>query len=167
VGLPDNEAVSWSWQWTVWNQMTKAHVAAYQLSRGKVGGSYRGAPVLLLHHTGRKSGRKRVIPLLYLADGNDLVIVASKGGSHKHPAWFFNLREMPETVVEVSGEKREVQVHVASPRGEGEALATRRRALLGLRSVPGAHEARDSARDPQSSLSPGCPATAASTSSRL
>ena len=95
--------------------MTRAHVAAYRLSRGKLGGEYRGAPVLLLHHTGRKSGRQRVSPLLYLSDGDDLVVVGSKGGSHKHPSWFINLREMPETTVEVGGEKRRVKVHVATP----------------------------------------------------
>jgi F420H(2)-dependent quinone reductase len=106
--------VSWSWQWAIWNQMTRAHVVTYRLSHGRLGGSYRGAPVLLLHHTGRKSGQDRVSPLLYLDDGDDLVVVGSKGGSHKHPAWFLNLREMPETTVEVGGENRRVKVRVAS-----------------------------------------------------
>ena len=94
--------------------MTRAHVVTYRLSHGRLGGSYRGAPVLLLHHTGRKSGQDRVSPLLYLDDGDDLVVVGSKGGSHKHPAWFLNLREMPETTVEVGGENRRVKVRVAS-----------------------------------------------------
>jgi F420H(2)-dependent quinone reductase len=108
-------------QWTVWNQLTRAHVAAYRLSGGRVGGKYRGAPVLLLHHTGRRSGKERVSPLLYLADGEQLVVVGSKGGSHKDPAWFLNLREMDETTVEVGGEKRRVRVRVASAE-EKEAL---------------------------------------------
>jgi deazaflavin-dependent oxidoreductase (nitroreductase family) len=103
----------WTWQWKVWNQMTRVHTAAYRASHGHIGGSFRGAPVLLLHHTGRRSGRERVIPLLYLADGDDVVVVASKGGSHKHPAWFVNLREMPETVIELGSEKRRVKVEVA------------------------------------------------------
>ena len=94
--------------------MTRAHVVTYRLSHGRLGGSYRGAPVLLLHHTGRKSGQDRVSPLLYLDDGDDLVVVGSKGGSHKDPAWFLNLREMPETTVEVGGERRRVKVRVAS-----------------------------------------------------
>ena len=106
--------MAWTWQWKVWNEFTRAHVAAYRLSHGRVGGTYRGAPVLLLHHTGRKSGKERVSPLLYLANGEDLVVVGSKGGSHKHPAWFVNLREMAETEVEVGGEKRRVKVRVAS-----------------------------------------------------
>jgi F420H(2)-dependent quinone reductase len=101
-------------QWELWHQMTRAHIAVYRLSQGRIAGSRGGAPVLLLHHRGRKSGKERVSPLIYLADGDDLVVVGSKGGSHKHPAWFLNLREMPETEVEVGGSKRRVKVRVAS-----------------------------------------------------
>jgi deazaflavin-dependent oxidoreductase (nitroreductase family) len=104
-----------SWQWTIWNRMTRAHITVYRLSHGRIAGTRNGAPVLLLHHTGRKSGNHRVSPLIYIVDGDDLVVVGSKGGSHKHPAWFLNLREMPETEVEVGGEKRRVKVRVASP----------------------------------------------------
>jgi F420H(2)-dependent quinone reductase len=104
-----------SWQWQIWNQMTRAHTAVYRLSHGRIAGTRGGAPVLLLHHSGRKSGKQRVSPLIYVADGDDLVVVGSKGGSHKHPAWFLNLREMSETKVEVGGEKRRVSVRVASP----------------------------------------------------
>jgi F420H(2)-dependent quinone reductase len=103
-----------NWRWKIWHQGTRAHVAVYRLSHGKIAGTRSGAPVLLLHHTGRKSGNERVSPLIYIADGDDLVVVASKGGSHKHPAWFLNLREMTETEVEVGGERRRVKVRVAS-----------------------------------------------------
>ena len=71
--------------------------------------------MLLLEHVGRKSGRNRVSPLLYLADGDDLVIVASKGGSHTHPIWWLNLRDHPETTVDVGSEKRSVVARQASP----------------------------------------------------
>jgi F420H(2)-dependent quinone reductase len=101
-------------RWRIWHQYTRAQVIVYRLTRGRLWGDYRGAPVLLLHHRGRKSGKERVSPLLCLADGDDLVVVGSKGGSHKHPAWFLNLREMPETTVEVGAEKRRVRVRVAS-----------------------------------------------------
>lgn len=148
--MADNAAMAWTWQWTIWNQMTRAHVAAYQLSRGKVGGSYRGAPVLLLHHTGRKSGKERVIPLLYLTDGDDLVVVGSKGGSHKHPAWFLNLREMPETTVEVGGEKRRVRVRVATPT-EREDLWPR---VVDLYADYGNYQARTEREIPLAILSP-------------
>jgi F420H(2)-dependent quinone reductase len=115
------QSVAWTWQWTIWNQFTRAHVAAYRLTRGRFAGEYRGAPVLLLHHRGRKSGKERVSPLIYLPDGDDLVVVGSKGGSHKHPAWFLNLREMAETSVEVGGNRRRVTVRVATA-GERERL---------------------------------------------
>lgn len=83
--------------WWEWNRFTGAHAALYRASGGRIGGTYGGAPVLLLHHVGRMSGQERVSPLIYLRDGDDLVIVASKGGSHRHPMWWLNLREMPET----------------------------------------------------------------------
>jgi deazaflavin-dependent oxidoreductase (nitroreductase family) len=98
----------------VWNRLTSAHAALYRASGGRIGGSYRGAPVLLLHHLGRRSRRERVSPLIYLRDGADLVIVASNGGSHRHPMWWLNLREMPETAVEVGGQRQRVAVRQAS-----------------------------------------------------
>ena len=100
--------------WWVWNRFVGAHVALYRASGGRVGGTYRGAPVLLLHHVGRKSGQERVNPLIYLRDGDDLMIVASKGGSHQHPIWWLNLREMPETTVQVGAETQRVAVRQAS-----------------------------------------------------
>jgi deazaflavin-dependent oxidoreductase (nitroreductase family) len=78
-------------------------------------GSFDGNPVLLLHHVGRRSGEERVTPLLYMPDGDDLVIVASMGGTPKHPAWFLNLRERPDTEAEVGRERRPVRARVAGP----------------------------------------------------
>jgi len=78
-------------------------------------GSFDGNPVLLLHHVGRRSGEQRVTPLLYLPDGDDLVIVGSMGGTPKHPAWFHNLTAQPATDVEVGREHRAVQARVAEP----------------------------------------------------
>jgi deazaflavin-dependent oxidoreductase (nitroreductase family) len=100
--------------WRVWNAFTGAHVNVYRLTRGRIGGKFQGARVLLLHHVGRKSGKHRVHPLLYLEDGDDLVIVASKGGVPKHPAWWLNLRDRPDTTVEVGGEKRPVRASLAN-----------------------------------------------------
>ena len=106
--------------WWVWNRFVGVHAALYRVSGGRIGGTYSGAPVLLLHHVGRKSGRERVNPLIYLRDGADLVIVASKGGSHKHPMWWLNLREMPETTVEVGGQRQRVAVRQASSEEKAE-----------------------------------------------
>jgi deazaflavin-dependent oxidoreductase (nitroreductase family) len=80
-----------------------------------VAGNFRGSPVLLLEHVGRKSGKRHTSPLIYARDGDDLVIVASKGGSSKHPYWWLNLREHPETTVQVGSEKRRVVARQASP----------------------------------------------------
>jgi F420H(2)-dependent quinone reductase len=96
-----------------WHQFTQAHVRAYRLSGGRIGGNFRGAPVLLLDHHGRKTGRKLTSPLIYARDGDDLVIVASYGGAPKHPLWWLNLREHPTTTVQVGGEKRLVTAHEA------------------------------------------------------
>jgi F420H(2)-dependent quinone reductase len=73
-----------------------------------------GVDILLLDHVGRKSGKRRTSPLLYIADGDDLVIVASKGGSAKHPLWWLNLRANPETTVQVGGERRRVRAREAT-----------------------------------------------------
>ncbi len=94
-------------------QLTKLHVATFRLTGGRIAGDIRGARVLLLHHRGRKSGAERVSPLLYLPDGERIVVIASKGGSHTHPAWYLNLREMKETEVELRGGRRRVSVRVA------------------------------------------------------
>jgi len=96
-----------------WNGFVDVHVAAYRLTGGRIGCTFRGVQTLLLDHVGRRSGKKRTNPLLYIADGDDLVIVASRGGSHKHPAWWLNLRDGPRTTVQVDSERREVVAHEA------------------------------------------------------
>ena len=75
----------------------------YRRSGGRVGGSFDGAPVVLVHHIGAKSGEHRVAPVLGMPDGEDIIVVASYGGAPKSPAWFHNLKANPETRVEVKG----------------------------------------------------------------
>ncbi|SRR5712692_2139724 len=87
---------------------TRAHVALYKISRGRLGGQFRGAPVLLLTTAGSKSGKERTTPLLYLKDGDRLIIVASNGGRDKSPSWWTNLRHNPEAQVQIRGEKKEI-----------------------------------------------------------
>ena len=67
------------------------HVRQYEATGGKVGHDWNGAPVLVLHTTGRRSGQIRKFPLIYGRDDNDYVIVASKGGAAEHPGWYRNL----------------------------------------------------------------------------
>ena len=71
--------------------------------------------MLLLDHVGAKSGTKRTSPLLYFTDGDDVVIIASKGGYPKHPAWYHNLMANPDTEIRVGGEQRRVHARVATP----------------------------------------------------
>jgi F420H(2)-dependent quinone reductase len=72
------------------------NVLVYRLSRGKWLGRFpSGAPVCLLTTKGHKSGRRRTVPLLYLADGRDFIVVASQGGRPQHPGWYFNLEADP------------------------------------------------------------------------
>jgi deazaflavin-dependent oxidoreductase (nitroreductase family) len=99
--------------WRFWNLGTRGHAALYRLSRGRLGGKSMGAPVLLLDNVGRKSGKRRTTPLICTEDGENLVVIASKGGIEKHPAWYHNLRANPETIVNWRGEKRRVRAHEA------------------------------------------------------
>jgi deazaflavin-dependent oxidoreductase (nitroreductase family) len=74
-----------------------------------VGGFFEGKPVVLLHHTGAKSGAERVSPLMYSTDGDRVLIFASKGGAPTNPDWFHNLRANPDTEIEIGTERRAVR----------------------------------------------------------
>lgn len=100
----------------------RAQVWLYRRTRGRVGGKWRiGAgfrkpvQVLLLDHVGRKSGRTYTVPLLYLRDGDDLVVVASQGGLPRDPQWYANLQAHPEAGVQIGGERRRVRARIATP----------------------------------------------------
>jgi deazaflavin-dependent oxidoreductase (nitroreductase family) len=89
--------------------------------------------MLLLDHVGAKSGVKRTTPLLYVRDGRDLVIVASKGGFPKHPAWHHNLLANPDTTVQVGSEVLPVRARVAEPEERDRLWAMADRAYPGYR----------------------------------
>jgi F420H(2)-dependent quinone reductase len=103
--------------WRFFNTSTKGHTAVFRLTGGRIGGRMVGGPILLLHHMGAKSGKRRISPLLYLPDGDRMVIVGSKGGYTKHPGWFHNLKANPDTVVEVPREGK-VAVHARQASAE-------------------------------------------------
>ncbi len=83
-------------------------IAEFRSNQGRVGGPFQGAPLLLLHSTGARSGETRVNPVMYLRDGERYLVFASKGGSPENPAWYHNLRAHPETRIEVGSETLEV-----------------------------------------------------------
>jgi len=93
------------------------HTFLYRRTGGRLGHTVPGVggKMLLLDHAGAKSGAKRTSPLLYFPDGEDLVIVASKGGYPKHPAWYHNLMANPDTAVQVGRERRPVRARTANP----------------------------------------------------
>jgi deazaflavin-dependent oxidoreductase (nitroreductase family) len=112
VKLPDAPQAD-SPFWRFWNLGTKGQVALYRLTRGRLGGRSMGAPVALVENVGRKSGKRRVHPLICTEDGDNLVLIASKGGVEKHPAWYLNLMENPETNAWWKGRKRRVKAREA------------------------------------------------------
>jgi deazaflavin-dependent oxidoreductase (nitroreductase family) len=88
-------------------------VDEFRANQGKVGGPFAGAPLLLLTTTGAHSGAKRLNPLMYTKDGDDLVVLASKGGRPENPAWYHNVVANPRTTVEVGTEKFAASARVA------------------------------------------------------
>ena len=94
--------------------LSKVHLAAYRLSRGRVLGSVAGMPVLLLTTTGRRSGKARTTPLTFFRDGTDLVVIASNGGADRPPDWSLNLQQTPRAVVEIGTDKVAVTARRAS-----------------------------------------------------
>jgi deazaflavin-dependent oxidoreductase (nitroreductase family) len=106
-----------------------AHTTVYRATHGLVGHRFPGAPpMLLLDHVGAKSGRSRTSPLVYVEDGEDIVLVASKGGHPKNPGWFHNLRAHPDVRIQIGSQHRDVRARIATdaerPRLWKKAVAT-------------------------------------------
>jgi len=99
----------------VWHNFTQLHVRAYRASGGRIGRGFRGAPVALVDHVGRKSGKRYTSPLIYGTDGDSVVIVASFGGARRDPAWWPNLKAHPRTTVQIGSERRDVIARQATP----------------------------------------------------
>ena len=86
------------------DEMNRGVIEEFRANAGKVGGMFAGAPLILVHHTGAKSGTERIAPLVYFTENDRLFIFASKGGSDENPAWYHNLVANPDTKVEVGTE---------------------------------------------------------------
>jgi proline iminopeptidase len=89
------------------------HIARYEATDGEVGYLWNGAPCLVLHTTGRKSGEVRKFPLIFGERGDDLVLIASKGGAPEHPGWYLNLVAHPDAKVQVKGDVFDVRARTA------------------------------------------------------
>ncbi|MDV7082819.1 nitroreductase family deazaflavin-dependent oxidoreductase [Rhodococcus sp. IEGM 248] len=110
------------WTVTFIKWMSKINVVLYRRTGGRLGSKWRvgsafprGLPVCLLTTTGRKSGEPRISPLLFLEDGDRIILVASQGGLPKHPMWYLNLRANPGVTVQVKSRVRPMNAHVADP----------------------------------------------------
>ena len=85
----------------------------FRANEGVVGGYFTGISLLLLHHTGARSGLERVAPVAYQEVPNGYAIFASKGGAEDNPAWYYNVLANPETTIEVGSEVLDVVAHEA------------------------------------------------------
>jgi deazaflavin-dependent oxidoreductase (nitroreductase family) len=92
-----------------WNDKV---IAEFRANEGRVGGNFEGAPLLLLHSTGAKSGQERVNPMMYQAVGDGYAVFASKSGADTDPDWYFNLKAHPEARIEVGTETLDVTARV-------------------------------------------------------
>lgn len=88
-----------------WNEWNRRVIEEFRANGGKVGGDFEGSPMVLLHTTGAKTGKERVNPLMYLPEGDKVVVFASKGGAPDSPDWFYNLKANPDVEMELGGEK--------------------------------------------------------------
>jgi len=93
-----------------WNQRV---VEEFRANGGRVGGNFAGAPMMLIHHHGARSGVERVNPVMYQKIDGGYAVFASKGGAPTNPDWYYNLRANPETTVEIGTETVPVRARVA------------------------------------------------------
>lgn len=102
--------------WPLLRRLMGGHAAVYRATNGLIGHRVPGfAPMLLVDHVGAKSGTARTSPLVYAQDGENVILVASKGGYPKNPAWFHNLMANPDTAVQIGSSRRQVHARVADP----------------------------------------------------
>jgi deazaflavin-dependent oxidoreductase (nitroreductase family) len=103
---PNNRLMIWA--------TARLNTLVFRMSGGAIGNRFGKAPILLLTTTGRKTGKARTTPLLYLQEGNDVVIVGSNAGDDRDPAWWRNLQAHPEASVQIGRERRAVRARLAT-----------------------------------------------------
>ena len=89
---------------TDFNDWNAQIISEFRKNHGKVGGNFEGAPLLLLHTVGRRSGKRRLNPVMYLKDGDRYLVFGSKAGADTHPDWYSNLKARPDVQIEVGDE---------------------------------------------------------------
>ncbi|MGH7747471.1 MAG: nitroreductase family deazaflavin-dependent oxidoreductase [Candidatus Dormibacteria bacterium] len=111
------------------NDFNRQIVEEFRANEGRVGGPFKGAPILLLHSTGARSGAERINPVAYQQVGGDLAIFASKAGAPTNPDWYHNLVANPRATVEVGTETFPVTARVADGQ-EREDIWTRQKQVM-------------------------------------
>jgi deazaflavin-dependent oxidoreductase (nitroreductase family) len=92
-----------------------ANVWLYRASAGRLGATIKGAPVLLLTVAGRRSGKKRTLPVVYITTERGHALIASKGGAPRHPAWYLNLEAAREAEIQIGRRRSRVRVEIVDP----------------------------------------------------
>ena len=110
------------------NDLNLQVIEEFRANAGRVGGRYEGRPLLLLTTTGRQTGRTHTTPVMYLAEGGDYCVFATKAGAPQHPSWYLNLVANPRVTVEVGAARFEAQARVAGPQ-ERDALYRKQASL--------------------------------------
>ncbi len=105
-------------------------IEEFRANGGNVGGFFAGKPLLLLHHTGAKTGTARVTPLVYAQDGDRYIVAASKGGSPSHPHWYLNLQANPDVTIDLGDEKIPAKAMTVPEGPERDALYAKFEAIL-------------------------------------
>ena len=110
--------------WPVTRRVMGAHTFLYRRTGGRLGHTVPKLPnrFLLLDHVGARSGTHRTSPLQYVSDGENVAVIASKGGFPRNPAWFYNLRAHPDTTAQIGSERRAVHARVVTDPAERERI---------------------------------------------
>jgi deazaflavin-dependent oxidoreductase (nitroreductase family) len=117
---------------TALNDFNRSVVDEFRANDGTVSGPMEGAPLLLLTTTGARSGRKHTTPLVYLRDGDRIVVFGSKAGAPTHPAWYHNLVAHPTVTVELPGERFEARAVVTEGEERDRLFAQQKSAVPGF-----------------------------------
>lgn len=88
-------------------------ISEFRKNHGKVGGYFEGAPLVLMHTVGARTGKPHLVPVMYLRDGDRIVVFASKGGAPKNPDWYHNLKAHPDIQIEVGDDTIDVSAEEA------------------------------------------------------
>lgn len=102
--------------WPLLTRLMGGHAKIYRATNGRIGYRVPGAPAcLLLDHVGAKSAIQRTTPLVFARDGENVILIASKGGYPNNPAWFYNLKANPDTTIQIGSKRIDVRARVAKP----------------------------------------------------